>query len=454
MAPVQLGLFIWLRRNSSRVVAVLWACGAWSIVAGSVGLWVLLTADRAVAHPGRSLGSIALVDFKLRGAQVEWRVPLDELQHFLSRPLIVPGESPQATVGRERAVLVDFARTQLHVTDAGRSWRSHLVAMHGYQGRDGIPRVRFELVYAMPAELAASPGDVVHTLRLDARSLSRGAPDHLVRVYLRTAWSRGLHQEPPQLVGLLGGTTPTLVVEAGGTFWDGFEAIVVAGLQHIASGADHLLFLCALLLVAPVLASCNRWRRPAPVRLGLVRLLSTVTAFTVGHSVALVAGAQGGQPWPAIWTERLIAISLVVSAVHALRPLFAGREALAAGLFGLVHGLAFAESLLRYDLEGVQALWTLLAFNIGVEIGQLAVVLLLAPWLLWLSRTRFFPAFRVTVALLTLILAVGWLVERTANDRILSTTQCVGRKLGTCNAVPQHGVLGDDSLPFVRFPYT
>ena len=110
--------------------------------------------------------------------------------------------------------------------------------------------------------------------------------------------------------------------------------------------------------------------------------------------------------------EVLIAFSILVSAAHALRPLFPGREALIAVFFGLIHGLAFAATLGRLGLGRWERVLSILAFNLGIEAMQLIVVAAIMPSLLLLSRTRGYFVLRIGGALFAGLAAVGWIAER------------------------------------------
>ena len=204
-----------------------------------------------------------------------------------------------------------------------------------------------------------------------------------------------------------------MTVERDGTFWRGFRSVVALGMEHIATGTDHLMFLFALALVAPALAARSRWTGRRSSRESLIALARVVSAFTIGHSATLALGALGGVVLPSALVEVGIAVSILVTAIHAVRPLFPRREALVACAFGLIHGLAFANTLAGRDLGRAQAAWTLLGFNVGIEIAQLGLLALVVPWLLILAGTRTFDRFRVTGATLAAVLAAGWLLERT-----------------------------------------
>jgi hypothetical protein len=192
----------------------------------------------------------------------------------------------------------------------------------------------------------------------------------------------------------------------------GFSSLFRLGIRHIAEGTDHLLFLLALLLPAPLLVVRSRWADFAGVRRSLLQILSVVTAFTVGHSITLAVTASGLVHVSNRPVEVLIAFSILVSAAHALRPLFPGREALIAVFFGLIHGLAFAATLGRLGLGRWERVLSILAFNLGIEAMQLIVVAAIMPSLLLLSRTRGYFVLRIGGALFAGLAAVGWIAER------------------------------------------
>jgi hypothetical protein len=192
----------------------------------------------------------------------------------------------------------------------------------------------------------------------------------------------------------------------------GYAGMVKLGMRHIADGTDHLLFLLALLLPAPLAAIAGRWTGYSGARRGAGRLLRIVTAFTLGHSLTLALGATGIVRAPVAIVEVLVAVSILVSAVHALRPIFPGREALVAGGFGLVHGLAFATTIADYGIDPWHTALTVLGFNVGIELMQLAIRIATVPWLFALARTPAYAWLRVSGAVVAGVAAVGWIGER------------------------------------------
>ena len=140
--------------------------------------------------------------------------------------------------------------------------------------------------------------------------------------------------------------------------------------------------------------------------------MRVVTAFTLGHSITLALAALGILQIPSRPIEVLIAASILVSAIHAMYPLFPGREAGIAGFFGLIHGLAFATTLGELGLGRWERVASILGFNLGIETMQLVVVVATMPSLILLSRTRTYSMLRVSGALFAGVASLCWIAER------------------------------------------
>lgn len=185
------------------------------------------------------------------------------------------------------------------------------------------------------------------------------------------------------------------------------------GAHHILEGYDHLLFLLVLLLPAPLLARTGAWGGNRSTRGTLVKLAQIVTAFTIGHSLTLLASAFGNWSLPTAPVEVGIALSVLISAMHASRPILPGKEPMIALVFGLVHGLAFATLVQEAQVGMASSALTLLGFNLGIELVQLAIVAAVVPSLLVLSRFHLYAAMRQTLAYLSIAAAAAWIVNRT-----------------------------------------
>jgi hypothetical protein len=185
------------------------------------------------------------------------------------------------------------------------------------------------------------------------------------------------------------------------------------GLHHIAIGLDHILFLVTLILVAVWQRADGDWVPRAQARSAWCEALRLVTAFTVAHSLTLALAAAGVLAPPSRWVESLIAASVLVAAVDNLRPLVPGPRWITVGAFGLVHGFGFAGPLQDLGLRGGELAVPLLAFNLGVEAGQLALVVLLLPLALALRNAATYRRWIVRPgSALVAGLAALWTVER------------------------------------------
>ncbi len=183
---------------------------------------------------------------------------------------------------------------------------------------------------------------------------------------------------------------------AGRTHTTTFAAMVVLGIAHILTGYDHLVFLACLLLPG------GSWRSRALI----------VTAFTVAHSLTLGLAAMQVITLPERFVEAAIAVSI---AYVALQNLLGGREAQrwpAAFGFGLVHGFGFAGMLDLLHLPTSLWVTSLFAFNIGVEVGQMAVVAIAVPVLAFVARHSWQPRAVQFTSAGVFALAVFWIVER------------------------------------------
>jgi hypothetical protein len=200
---------------------------------------------------------------------------------------------------------------------------------------------------------------------------------------------------------------PEFIVRAAAGTGEIAWSYLVLGVEHILGGIDHLLFVFALLLV---------------VR-GGQRILLTITAFTVAHSLTLAAATLGWLAVPGPPVEAIIALSIMFVAAEAVNAHY-GRQGITARApwvvafsFGLLHGLGFAGALAEIGLPDTAVPVALLMFNIGVELGQLAFVCVAMLFLAVLRGLKIqmpqqiilLPAYAIG------IVAAFWTLERTAS---------------------------------------
>ena len=195
--------------------------------------------------------------------------------------------------------------------------------------------------------------------------------------------------------------------------WSTFVQFVEDGMHHIWIGYDHMLFLISLLLPAVLVRRAGRWIPVTTLRSALLSVLAVVTAFTLSHSITLTLAALGVLGLPSRLVESGIALSVMLAALNNIFPFVTRRVWLLAFGFGLVHGFGFASVLADLGLPRDALALSLAGFNIGVEIGQLTVVLLVVPLIFVVRERRFYrPVVLVGGSAVISVVAAVWLVSR------------------------------------------
>ena len=199
-----------------------------------------------------------------------------------------------------------------------------------------------------------------------------------------------------------------------------FAGFVAEGVRHIAGGLDHILFLVSLLMVAVWRRTATGWVPRHGAASAWAETLRLVTAFTVAHSLTLALAAAGVLAPPSRWVESLIAASVLVAALDNLWPIVPGPRWIMVSVFGLVHGLGFAGPLQELGLRRGELLLPLLGFNLGVELGQLALVAVLLPLAIGLRGARWYRRAVVSGGSLAVAgLALVWMLERSLGLELL-----------------------------------
>ncbi|MCH9684549.1 MAG: HupE/UreJ family protein [Deltaproteobacteria bacterium] len=224
-----------------------------------------------------------------------------------------------------------------------------------------------------------------------------GLDRHPVDVVVRVRWSDDrrrtvvLHGERSRAQlgdGAVGQSTSALL----GTY-------LALGVEHILIGIDHVLFVLGLLLLVG-------WRR---------RLLWAITGFTLAHSITLAASTLGWAALPQGPVEAVIALSIVLLATELVheRPTFTRRlPGVVAFVFGLLHGFGFAGALQEIGVPPDRAWTALLGFNLGVELGQLGIIVVAAA-VGWFARSLPHPRrIRLVAAYAGGTVASAWTIER------------------------------------------
>lgn len=360
---------------------------------------LLLYGGVALGHP--ALSSALRLDVGVDAVDVELQLPADQLAMARERRAdpVDPLPGPE--------VLAPWVASHVHLDDARGTALVGTVTGQRWAQIDGASHLVVTLRFDVPPEADLS------TLWVEDDAISSVVASHKTWVTWGTDVAMGRLDAAPVVVGVVSSTVPALRVDrVGAGPMRGLRAAFALGAVHIAEGTDHLLFLLTLLLAAPLVAVRGHWAPRDDARAAVGRVLAIVTAFTVGHSVTLALGAVGAAALPGAVVESAIALSILVSAIHALRPLRVGGEAWIAGAFGLLHGLAFASALAGIGVDRLSLVTALVGFNLGIEAAQLAVVAVTVPALLVLARGPFGTAWRGLAAGGAIVASTAWLAER------------------------------------------
>jgi hypothetical protein len=241
------------------------------------------------------------------------------------------------------------------------------------------------------------PGLPVSLLVLDP---SRGAQPGLASAACATAGAAGA-----------GGAT-----RAASSRW----AFLIEGARHILGGYDHVLFLICLLLPAVLRRTPDGWKPVEHPSQAILPIVGVVSSFTVAHSITLGLAALKIVSLPSSFIDPAIAATIALAALDNIWPIFPVRRIFITFFFGLIHGFGFATVLSELNLPTADFAWALLQFNVGLEVGQLIVVVVATVVLFGL---RDWPRYRPLVvrggSFAAMLFATLWFIERTANISIL-----------------------------------
>lgn len=375
------------------------------IAAGWVALFMLVGAVRLHAHPASVTGAVAHLD---RSGRVHLTLTFDALAFALN-------DTPDRVADADMNALLDGPRAELErrMADARRHFLAHFALL-----ADGAPisleRVRFPMANDVEAWLAARPGprlpvllscEVDASIAPTARRVAFQFPEAIGTVVLTVERPAAEPFTEPVGAGLASTALDVSLADRANppspsrSVAERLLGFVQLGFTHIVPrGLDHVLFVLGLFLLAGRLST----------------LLWQITAFTVAHSVSLGLAAAGVIRVPAPIVEPLISASIVLVALDNIRgaDLRWWRVAVVFG-FGLVHGMGFAGALRDLALAPHDLLVALVGFNVGVELGQLAVVALAFGAVGWFRGRRGYQRFIVVPASAVIaIVALVWTMQR------------------------------------------
>ena len=276
--------------------------------------------------------------------------------------------------------------------------------------------------------LSPPKGQKVSTFTLKYDAVIHQVVTHKILVYTQNSYQKNtVHNNTFNQIGIIeldipsGKIFPLLIKVEQQFWWEILGNAMQLGMAHIKEGTDHLLFIVVLILPSMLVAKQKKWGAFGGTMFSLVRLIKIISAFTITHSISLILASFNFIHIPSKPIEIAIAISILISALHALSPIFFKNENYVAAIFGLIHGFAFASALVDVHLSSSNLLLNIIGFNLGIEIMQLFVITIIFPWFLLLSKTPYYFFCRVLLSILSTIAAIAWLFERiSGNENFIS----------------------------------
>lgn len=371
---------------------------AW-VLALSIGL---CGAGDVLAH--KASDSYLTLTASAENVRARWDIALRDLAEVIDLDADGDGRLTWGEVKRAQGAILDYALPRLRIANNGHSCGSGAPAMLVDEHTDG-GYVVLQLDYGCGARVESL--GIGYSLLRELDAQHRG----LVKV-------SGLGEATSTAV--LSSEMPHATFGKARSPLAGVAGFIADGVRHIAIGFDHLLFLVALLLPAVMVREGGRWTPVAGLRPAALKVLGIVTAFTVAHSITLSLGTLGLISLPSRLVESLIALSVVATALDNLKPFLPRRRWQVAFAFGLVHGLGFASVLRELELPRAELAKALFGFNVGVEIGQLALVALVLPLAYALRRTPVYSRVGLAAGSAAIaFIAFGWLAERSLDISLM-----------------------------------
>ena len=264
----------------------------------------------------------------------------------------------------------------------------------------------------------------INNLNINYTLFSELDPSHrgLLKLKYFTADKTGLNAKNYTKTAIFGPDNPTqsFTLSTPNRFNE-FKEYVLEGIWHIWIGFDHILFLISLLLPAVLVYSAKTWQPAQHFKTTFIDVLKVVTAFTIAHSITLTLATLQVIELPSRWVEAAIAASVILAAVNNLFPYLIKRRWIAAFVFGLIHGFGFAAVLADLGLQKDALVVALIGFNLGVELGQLAILSLFVPAAFALRKSWIYKyIIFYGGSLIIIIIAAAWFIERAFNLQLFA----------------------------------
>ncbi|MEL6984883.1 MAG: HupE/UreJ family protein, partial [Actinomycetota bacterium] len=370
-------------------------------------LFVLFGASPSSAHTGDQ--SYLYVDVTESSLSGRVEIPFGDLEEVLGLDLDGTDEEILAELQASQPIIADYLADHMAFGPEGTAWPITYGEMSLFESEE----VEESLDYALIEYEVAAGQDIPRAfdVTFDPFLDEIDGRDHLMLI--QNDWRAGVFDNGNEVLLVFDGGSRTLTADLGDASQvQNLWSSVKLGIKHIETGPDHILFVLVLLLPS-VLVWKGGWKPTDSFGSALWRILKIVTMFTIAHSITFSLAGLGILPLPSPRiVESIIALSIAIAAIHNIRPLAANQEWLISFVFGLFHGMGFASLVSELDVSRGTQLVSLLGRNIGIEIGQAVVVLVLFPALFLLRRLVAYRPLFVGLSILLSVVAVGWAIER------------------------------------------
>ena len=365
-------------------------------------LVVMLPVSSALAH--KPSDSYLRINTNQPTLTIEWDIALKDLDFQIGLDTNQNGEITWGEVKSRRSAIEAYAFSHLSLAVDNHPCKLTLSELKIVRHSDGAYAVLM---------IETDGSSELEVVNLGYRLFFDADPTHRGLVTFTDSDAISTH--------ILSPANPTVEIRAGeASILRTFKQFVYEGVVHIWIGYDHILFLISLLLPAVWIRKNNKWESFETFWPACKAVLKIVTVFTVAHSITLWLAVMEYVTLPSNFVEATIAFSIIVTVVHNLFPIIKIPTWLIIFVFGLIHGFGFANVLVDLGLSSVTLAISLFGFNVGVELGQLAIVLVFLPIAFLLRDTKFyryviFYGGSIAIA----IIAAIWCIERIGNREIL-----------------------------------
>lgn len=356
-----------------------------------------------IASAHKPSDSYLRVDYKVNSVAIHWDVALKDLEYIIGLDINQDRSITWGEVKQRRKAILDFAASGLKLTgkesECKLDFSPELQIDHHSDGAYAVIRARGKCAESGPLKLHYSlffDSDAGH--RGIAMIQRNGSSVPVIFSPESPTYTLSVQEQDPQFIG----------------------HFLFQGMDHIWKGFDHILFLVVLLLPS-VLTAASGFEKPVEKFWpAFITMLKVVTAFTVAHCVTLSLVAFDVLTISPYLVEGLVAFTILLTAINNLLAVIKESFWIVCGLFGLIHGFAFATVLQDLKLPLNELLLALLGFNLGVEAGQIVIVAVIFPLCFFLRKTALYRKLLfIGGSGIAAAVAFLWMLERFFNLQLL-----------------------------------